>query len=193
MFTTLFINGQYAQNMSDNRSQDRRIARTQAQLWQALFELLQEKPWHDINVSQICRRANVARSSFYLHFQNKLELLDFGFESGIVSAKAEIANYEKTHEGLVTLHWLAHHIHSVHGLKKSGITDDVYIFSRFQRVISELITDELQCKGKPVESDVMSFLVGGTFTVLRNWIDEGIEESPDAIAMRLNRIANRLI
>ncbi len=179
--------------MSDNTSQDRRIARTRTQLWQALFALLQEKHWQDINVSQICRRANIARSSFYLHFQNKQELLDYGFESGVANAKTEIANYEKTHQGLVTLYWLAHHIHSVHGLKPSGITDDVYIFSRFQRVIGELFTDELQRKGKPVENDVMSFLVGGTFAVLQSWINEGAEESPDTIAMRLNRIATRLL
>jgi AcrR family transcriptional regulator len=60
-------------------NQDRRIARTHARLTAALIELLLERGWEGIGVAELCERADVARSTFYLHYANKEELLERGF------------------------------------------------------------------------------------------------------------------
>ena len=41
----------------------------------ALIQLLAEKPFEYITVSEICKRAQVNRSTFYLHYDNTSELL----------------------------------------------------------------------------------------------------------------------
>lgn len=41
----------------------------------ALFKLIDEKPFQNITVSEICNLAGVNRSTFYSHYQNTVELL----------------------------------------------------------------------------------------------------------------------
>lgn len=58
---------------------DRRSRKTRAQLTSALVRLVQERGWEEISVHDICTVADVARSTFYLHFEGKPALLDFAF------------------------------------------------------------------------------------------------------------------
>ncbi len=61
-------------------SLDPRITRTRQALRQALIELIQLKGYRNITVKDITQRAGLNRSTFYLHFQNKDDLLLSGFE-----------------------------------------------------------------------------------------------------------------
>ena len=70
------VTGHKRQMMTDKTKLDRRIVKTRTALRGALLELLQYNSWNIINVRMICGEANIARSSFYLHFENKLALLD---------------------------------------------------------------------------------------------------------------------
>jgi AcrR family transcriptional regulator len=54
---------------------DRRIQRTQQLLRDALIELIVEKGYDDVSIQDITDRANVARTTFYLHYRDKEELL----------------------------------------------------------------------------------------------------------------------
>ncbi len=42
----------------------------------ALISLLEEKAFEYITVSEICKKANVNRSTFYLHYENTVDLLN---------------------------------------------------------------------------------------------------------------------
>lgn len=61
--------------MSTIRQPDRRVKRTLGLLRDALMALIQEKGYDSITVQDITDRANVARTTFYLHFKDKDELL----------------------------------------------------------------------------------------------------------------------
>src|SRR6185436_15529305 len=54
---------------------DRRIRRSQLLLQNALLALLKEKRYEDISVQDIIERADVARSTFYVHYVDKDDLL----------------------------------------------------------------------------------------------------------------------
>lgn len=60
---------------------DRRIQRTRQLLLNALVDLILEKGYETITVQEIIDRANVGRSTFYFHFQDKEDLLLSGFEN----------------------------------------------------------------------------------------------------------------
>ncbi len=56
---------------------DLRQQRTRKQLMTALLSWLEERPFHEISVVDICRRAMVHRTTFYAHFDSKQELLRY--------------------------------------------------------------------------------------------------------------------
>jgi AcrR family transcriptional regulator len=53
---------------------DRRIHRTRRLLQQALIELLHERGYSAITIQDIADRANIGRTTFYLHYSSKDEL-----------------------------------------------------------------------------------------------------------------------
>ena len=54
---------------------DRRVRRTRTQLTQALYQLIQEKPYDTITIQDITDTADLNRATFYLHYGSKEELL----------------------------------------------------------------------------------------------------------------------
>src|SRR5712692_10834197 len=60
---------------ASTQSQDLRARRTRKWLQAALIELMKEKPFQDIHITELTARAEVSRAAFYLHFRSKEELL----------------------------------------------------------------------------------------------------------------------
>lgn len=60
--------------MSNNAPQDRRVQRTRSLLRLALMELVEEKGYDAVTIQDITDRANLGRTTFYLHYDNKDEL-----------------------------------------------------------------------------------------------------------------------
>jgi AcrR family transcriptional regulator len=58
---------------------DRRVRRTRGALKDALVDLIVERGWDGFNVQDLCVRADVGRSTFYLHYGDKEEVLAGGF------------------------------------------------------------------------------------------------------------------
>lgn len=59
-----------------NKKTDLRILRTKKSIRKAFYELIQEKGYEAITVQDIADRAMINRNTFYLHYQNKPDLLD---------------------------------------------------------------------------------------------------------------------
>ena len=55
---------------------DLRIIKTKNNLYNALLELMKEKSFEEIKVSDICSKALINRSTFYSHYEDKYELLE---------------------------------------------------------------------------------------------------------------------
>ena len=56
---------------------DLRVKRTYLLLKNALFELLAKKSFEEIKVNDLCNAAMVHRTTFYSHFSDKYELLEY--------------------------------------------------------------------------------------------------------------------
>jgi len=68
---------------------DRRIQKTQNPLHEsALNSLIHEKSYESIAVKEILGRANVGRSTFYMHFRDRDELLVSGMNDMLHSVQA---------------------------------------------------------------------------------------------------------
>ena len=56
--------------------EDRRIRKTKKNLKDTLVELLMEVPFEQISITELCRRADVSRITFYSHYSDKYALVD---------------------------------------------------------------------------------------------------------------------
>lgn len=61
--------------------QDIRITKTHKALAETMQELLEKKSFQKITVNDICQKAMVSRSTFYLHFEDKYQLLMYVLQS----------------------------------------------------------------------------------------------------------------
>ena len=61
--------------MNENRPLDRRIQRTRPLLQDALFRLISERGYEHITIADITEQANLGRTTFYLHYRDKEDLL----------------------------------------------------------------------------------------------------------------------
>lgn len=57
---------------------------TKRALAASLKELMREHPFHKINVAQICERCNMNRKSFYYHFKDKYDLVNWIFDTEFI-------------------------------------------------------------------------------------------------------------
>ncbi|MBE9913716.1 TetR/AcrR family transcriptional regulator [Paenibacillus donghaensis] len=60
----------------NKKKTDLRILRTKQSVRKAFYELIQEKGYEAITIQDIADRAMINRNTFYLHYQNKPDLLD---------------------------------------------------------------------------------------------------------------------
>lgn len=59
---------------------DLRVKKNYKLLTNSLLELLKQKPFEDIKVTDICDLAMVHRTTFYSHFQDKYQLLEYAIK-----------------------------------------------------------------------------------------------------------------
>ena len=57
------------------KKEDLRIRKTKANLYKTLLQLMSEKTFEEIKVTDICNASMINRSTFYDHFNDKYELL----------------------------------------------------------------------------------------------------------------------
>lgn len=79
---------------------DVRVKRTYGLLMNALLELMKEKDFENLSVSDICEKAGVHRATFYKHFNDKIEFVRYCFENQLSSIEIDGIIKEPTPENL---------------------------------------------------------------------------------------------
>jgi AcrR family transcriptional regulator len=149
---------------------DRRIGKTRDALASALFALMNQEDWNAISVQAICDKANVARASFYAHFDSKIMLLDHVIERNVgrVDLREDMPNGG---DALAVLDWLIDHVSSNRSLfsKIALVPEAVPVLSRFKAAVARQFAQALAREGAEVTSEQLDFILGGTFDVLISW------------------------
>lgn len=79
---------------------DIRVIRTYDQLTSSLVSLLESKSFEELSVSEICEHAKVHRATFYKHFNDKYEFLNFCFDNELSKIKFEVPHSELSAESI---------------------------------------------------------------------------------------------
>lgn len=173
---------------------------------EAMISLLGKYDWADVNVQQICDEADIARSTFYSHFDNKQELYDFGFarlEQHIKKAVGEKASIRSLDENqkFGFLPELLEHI-KLHqpifccaGVINPNSPSNMLVFAKFKSLTYEFIKTEIEASSfsKKTTSVNLIFISGGIYGLMEAWWGENTKTPVDQVVASIDEQVERAL
>ncbi|MCD7728826.1 MAG: TetR/AcrR family transcriptional regulator [Clostridia bacterium] len=173
-----------------NRAQSK-FHNTSIKMQNALVQLLDEKSFNNISVSDICKKAEVNRSTFYSHYENVYELLK-EIQSDSIKAFETKMNKQtaldnidyKEHKDLVfiTHEYLIPYLEFIKTNKKlyNIYMDNFQIFNGTEyenNLINSLLPVMLKSiNDKNIADYMLRYFLGGINNIIKKWIDHDCED-----------------
>jgi AcrR family transcriptional regulator len=156
---------------------DARVRRTQRRLREAIVSLIHEKSYPAVAVHEILERADVGRSAFYAHFQNKDALLASGIEQMLHATPARTLPPETA--AFSNALWFSFPIfeyiercrHAADA--KMGRKGRAIVHQHLRRVLDQQIRDQvrqaLERSRSTLPTDLATQYILTTFILVLNW------------------------
>ena len=154
---------------------DRRVRKTREALLSAVIEIAASGNWPEASINEICDRADIARSTFYLHFADKSQLTDYALaalEETIKETKS-VDSLEKT--GIFTfllplIKLAVDPVHSFLFSTDANAHDHHEISDRFRLMIERLVQHEVTQAREDYNLNWahQSFLAGGIHSFVQS-------------------------
>lgn len=178
------------------KNTDCRVVRTQATLRDALVALIGSRAWDDISVQDICDRANVGRSTFYVHFADKEDLLISGFADLKAGLQAHVAAAADGSAGLAFARGLFAHAFDNQRIFRAlvGKRSGEVVNKLFRQLVVEMTHEELARRLTPAMLDATTHYVAGAFVgVLTAWLDAKKPASLDEVEAQFQMMTSAVL
>lgn len=190
--------------MVEERKVDRRIQRTRTLLRDALMRLIIRRGYDEITIQDITDEANVARTTFYLHFSDKDDLL--------FSTMRDVYEdlYNATEENALE-NFFSENEQDCHAEDFLHVQE----FAEFYRImlsergsaaflakVRQYLAESIMAKSLPqlipegkeprIPMEIMSYAIAGAqIGVIKWWLDKGMPHSPQRMAFYLELFLKR--
>jgi len=152
---------------------------TKRALANALKELMQTVPFAKISVADICEKCDMNRKSFYYHFQDKYELMnwifDMEFIEGIDRGNADQSLEELTSLFCILYNERAFYCNALSVQGQNSLTEHI-------REIAIPILRQRMCEALPAEEDhhfYLDFFLDALLGAIMRWIKDDNCEPPE--------------
>jgi AcrR family transcriptional regulator len=178
--------------MSVNKVLDRRIQRTRQLLQEALFHLIIERGYESITILDITEQANLGRTTFYLHYREKEELLREGIKALLRDMQLDVEpmGEEKCDYSILSIRIFQHVAQRQQlyraMLKESGPANSLgevmrsYFIELCQRFLLQE-APKMSCSSRLNGEIFAAHAAGSLFGLISWWLDN--EVSPSAELM----------
>ena len=176
--------------------QDRRTRRSREALIHALLDLIEIKHYDQISVQEIIQQADVGRSTFYAHYQNKDDLLISGFEHLLERLVQQIVLGEDG-QLIFDTTLLFRHAYGHYEIYRTLIWGSGFelLIKDGHAILSQKVKARLETVLTPQQSmaiplPVIAYSVAGSLLVLLKWwLDNKMPYPPE----QMNEIFQRLV
>lgn len=177
--------------------EDLRVRRTKKQLSVALVALMEEQPFSEISVVDICDHAMVHRTTFYTHFEDKYALLRFTVaELYQTFAPAARDDTESTPQAnFLTLFKNALAFMREHqGLYRSAATSGGVDLQILEALVAEKLCEALSKTKLPeqftsLRPDITAhFYAGAILSMIRWWLENGMPVEDKVLLVYAERL-----
>jgi probable dihydroxyacetone kinase regulator len=166
--------------------------KTKLKMANALKSLMQNNTFDKITVSDITTACKIHRQTFYYHFQDRYELLDWLIYTQLLKPLIENLNFDNMYERLFTMFETMYEDKKFYqnALKISG--DDLTRY--VSRVASEQFTQVIKNLGKEngiadvdqgTDLVISEFFGYGISGVVTSWTQKGMKETPREMTDRI--------
>ncbi|MBT4363310.1 MAG: TetR/AcrR family transcriptional regulator [Desulfobacteraceae bacterium] len=155
---------------------------------EALLQLMDDKPYNRISITEITRKAGVSRVTFYRHYKSKDDVLSkrlndlFGEFYTLTKPHSDSNNF-KYYTGHLGLSFMKKNTNIFMKMVEAGIALRIYdVFLEYINKIY-IINDE-------DDHYYAHYIAGGLFATIFEWINRGHDRSPEAMASFLEKMHN---
>lgn len=163
----------------------------QSQKWilQALLDLMKNNNYDKITVSEICRKADLDRRTFYRNFDSKLDVLRHYLDQlgiGYMTEFSSLADPDRYTATLLFLSFWERHLLFIKNMQHCGLSD--FVFTQFEGFIQshrELMTDPGNVS--PRLDYIFAYRLGGYWNVMLKWASRNADLPAAELAAILSR------
>ena len=166
----------------------------------ALLSLLEKKSFEYISIREICEKAEVNRSTFYLHYDNTSDLL----KETIAYVLDSFTSYFPVDTGSVIVQFATCDLEALRFVNKKYLQPYLTFIKENQRVFSAVLSQPIAFDSKAIfqrlfdnifrpildrfeyprdeQNYVMMFYLQGMTAIISEWVKDGCQKSIDDIS-----------
>ncbi len=159
--------------------------------------LMGKKTFEKITISDITSVCGLNRQTFYYHFQDKYDLLNWIFYNDIIDTLTSDYTINTWSDGLLkVLYVFKHNAKFYANALNTSYSDEFrqYLFTATAQLFNAILDIMMQGHKQKLDPDdqqfIAEFLSYGVSGSIINWILTGMKETPENIVMRIKNIIN---
>lgn len=181
---------------------------TAVRMDEALIELMQKKDFEYITVKELCDKAGVNRSTFYLHYENMADLLEETlqyimdtflkcFESDTVTTIEKIKNAPIKELDFITEDYLRPYLEFVKSnshIYKAAFDNKIYEADKKYKSLYAYIIEPILNRFEFAENErrfIASFYIHGITGIVKEWVETGCKEDVAEITRLIVQLVKR--
>ena len=177
--------------MTDNAKRTQQKEQSRRWIAEALLQILEEKPYNEITISEVAARADLSRRTFYRHFQTLDDVIDYQLEmlcdefldfcEGHLHRKGDVITMTE----LFFQFWAEHRsvLRVLNSSSRAALPQGEFLAKIYQRSILELKAEDTR-----QIHYMYQFVMGGLWNILLQWVAEDDPQTPAEMAATVQRV-----
>ncbi len=178
------------------KKMDRRVKYTLTALKEAMIELLQEQHISKISVVSLCKVADVNRSTFYTHFKDQYDLLQYITEEALNNIQMYLSALNRKNKKSISILALDQILDYVKEnadvfnalLSDNGDSDIQHKVMSMMEIVSP--HDYLDFDERTKDYYIL-FQINGCISILQKWLQDDTPESTEEMSRLLLKILGK--
>ena len=185
-------------DLVDEKSQKihEKIRNTKKALAKSLIKLLQEKPVTKIDLSELCKNANLNRTTFYNHYNSIYALLDEMVSEFFKNVKKYLADSidEKSENTAAKIALMLKYLKQNRDFVRTIMNNNLYEEISNKLIsfdfVSNLLNTNIKYRQNIYINDAyyIGFIISGWYAVIKRWVNEDCDLDENTLARLLTSI-----
>ena len=164
---------------------------TKQALSTALKELMEEVPFEKIRIADICKRCGMNRKSFYYHFKDKYDLLNWIFDTEFISFAKDLLQAEELDEHVDALKNICSYFYENRGFYRKALQTEGQ--NSFPEHFREYVTPLMKLRiehlfGESKDEFALNFFTDTAIATMERWLLDKNCMPPDEFVNKLMRL-----